>query len=316
MPRKKLLASALLSVAALAGTGVAVAGRLRAQATAQVQATFDAGTVAHARTATCTGADGTYRLTTAAYTGTASSSDPRLNGPVVIRAHSIVDTASGLGWIEGTLRIKGDAGGVHGRLDGAISGGQVAGTVVGRSAAPFGRLVASLGSGFDPSTGFASGGLGTGTVSPSAVVFTRGACARGSHGKSTWVAHLGFRGHSNVRAHGSFTLDVTRDSSGTITGATAVFYVNYRSNGSLTLSGLALRQGAGGAVVVDSGLGTVVDSDGSGNVTEVVTGVSGSVAQSILSNPHADVVELATSAGTLDARLRAFGHRRLPRHGH
>lgn len=307
MSRKKLLALALLGVAALVGAGVAVAGRLRAQATAQVQATFDAATVARVHTSTCTGADGNYQLTTAWYTGTSTSSDARLNGPVAIRARSVVNTASGLGWIEGTLRVKGSSGSAHGRIEGAIAGGKIAGTVVGRAEWPWGRFVASLGSGFGPTTGFSGGALGTGSISPAAIVFTRGKCARGPRGKALWVAHLAFGGSSSVRARGSFTLDVTRDSSGTITAANAVFYVNYRSHGALTLNGLALRQGAGGTVVLDSGLGTVVDADGTGNVTEVVTGVSGSVAQSILADPHADVVELATSAGTLDARLRAFG---------
>jgi hypothetical protein len=307
MSRKKLIAFALLAVAALAGAGVAVAGRLRAQATDQVQATFDAGTVAHQQTSTCTGADGTYQLTAAEYTGTASSSDGQLNGPIVIRAHSVVDTASGLGWIEGRFHVKGSSGGAHGAIEGAISGGQVAGSLVGRTWGPDGRLVASLGSGFDSSTGFSGGSIGTGSVTPAAVVFTRGSCARGSKGKSLWVAHLSFHGTSSVRANGSLTLDVTRGSSGTITSANAVFYVNYRSHGALTLTGLTLNQVSGGAVVLDSGLGTVVDSDGSGNVTEVVSGVSGSVAQSILADPHADVVELATSAGTLYAKPRAFG---------
>ena len=311
MSRKRLVATALIGAAALSAAGVAAAGHLRAQATQQVQATFDAGTVARSHSTTCTGADGTYSRTEATYTGAASSTDAQLNGTIGIHAHSVVDTASGLGWIHGTFWIKGSSGGAHGVLDGAIAGGNVTGTLVGQTTHPWGRLVASLGSSFASATGFAGGGIGTGASTPAAVVFTHGVCTRAPHVKATWVAGLGFRGSSSVRARGLFTLDVSRDSSGTITGATAVFYVNYRSGGSLTLSGLTLKQN--GTVAIDSGLGTVVDSDGSGNVTEVVSGISGSLAQSILSNPHANVVEFVTSGGTLDAQLHGFD-RHLPRH--
>lgn len=311
MSRKRLAAIALLALAALSVAGVAAAGRLRAQATQQVQATFDAGTVARSHSTTCTGADGTYSQTEATYTGTATSTDAQLNGTLAIHAHSVVDTASGLGWIHGTFWIKGSTGGAHGVLDGAIANGTVTGSLVGVTGQPWGRIVASLGATFGSTTGFSGGGIGTGSVSPAAVEFTRGVCTHAPHVKATWVAGLDFRGGSGVKAHGLFTLDVTRDSSGTITGATAIFYVNYRSGGSLTLNGMTLDQS--GAVVIDSGLGTTVDSDGSGNVTEVVAGVSGSTAQAILADPHAYDVQLATSGGTLDAQLHGFG-RHLPWH--
>lgn len=312
MSRKRLAAVALLVLAALSVAGIAAAGRLRAQGTNQVQATFAAQTVSDTQTRTCTGADGTYSATEATYTGTATSSDARLNGALTIHAHSVVNTASGLGWIHGQFRIDGSTGGARGELDGTIAGGSVTGSLVGETGQPYGRLFASIGATFDQTNGFSAGGLGTGSLSPAAVVFTRGACSNAPGGRATWVSGLDFQGSSSVKARGLFTLDVTRDSSGAVTGATAIFYVNYRSGGSLTLSGLTLKD-SGGTVAIDSGLAPLTDSDGSGNVTEVVNNVSGSVAQAILTDPHGYSVELATSGGTLDAQLHGFD-RHLPRH--
>ena len=80
--------------------------------------------------------------------------------------------------------------------------------------------------------------------------------------------------------NGSLTFDVMRDASNNVTGGNVVFYVNYDFPGSVTITGLSLNQGAKGAngpVVIDAGTGTVTDTDGHGNLTKVVTGVSASV---------------------------------------
>ena len=105
-------------------------------------------------------------------------------------------------------------------------------------------------------------------------------------------------------ATGNLTFDVSRDSSGAITGGTAVFYLNYRFPAAVTLTGLTLNQGnrgSNGPVVLDSGLGTVVDADGSGNVTKVVSGVSASVLQAVLNNPHGYYITLDTATSTSGA---------------
>jgi hypothetical protein len=128
------------------------------------------------------------------------------------------------------------------------------------------------------------------------------------------VSHLRFAPEDGAHgaASGNLTLDVTRDANGAITSATVVFYVNYRLAAPATITGLALRQGAKGTtgpVSLDAAIGTVADADGSGNVTKVVGGVSGALAQALLSNPRGYYVELAATSADLRAQLSGFDRR-------
>ena len=313
MSRTRPTALALLTGAALAAAGVAAAHSGRGQSTQAAAASFAATSVSHARTKTCTGSDGAYQETTATYGGSASSSDTRLNGTLTIRAHSVVDTTTGLGWVEGSFRVRGSGGGVHGTLHAAVSGRQAVGGLTGSAGGPQGKLVASLASGFSQDGGFSSGALGSGSTAGAGVVFQHGACTKAKPPRTVSVAHLDFRTGrgSHARVGGSLTLDVTRGSTGAITGANAVLYVNYRFATPVTISGLTVKQlitGATDPLVVDAQTGSIADDDGSGNLTKQV-GVSGSTAQELLSHPRDHYVELTTSAGTLRARIGGFSRR-------
>jgi len=319
MSRKRLAALALLACTALTVAGVAAAGRLREQSSESAAATFATTSTSHLQSRTCTGSDGTYRETTAAYTGTASSGDARLNGALTIRAHSVVNTTTGIGWTEGSFRVRGSSGGADGTLHAAIASGHAVGSVVGSVDGAQGKLVASVSSGFSQDGGFSSGSLGSGTATGAGVIFQRGDCTNAKHTRSVVVSELRFSGRQvvppvsgNGAAGGSFTLDLTRDANGTITAATAIFYVNYRFGGPVTITGLALHQGAkgtSGPVVLDAGTGTIADSDGSGNLTKVAGGVTGSLAQALLANPRGYYVELTTSGSALRAQLGGFNRR-------
>ena len=112
-------------------------------------------------------------------------------------------------------------------------------------------------------------------------------------------------------ATGNLTLDLARDASGNITGGNVVFYVNYHFSGPVTITGLALHQGARGAngpVVLDAGVGSVTDSDGRGNLTKVVSGASATFLQALLSTPHGYYVDLYD---VHQYRRRAAGPARL-----
>jgi hypothetical protein len=316
MSKTRRIVLAAIAAAAVAAAGAAAAAH-RSQATKQVSATFAAGTVAGSHTSTCTSSDGTYQETVATYTGSATSSDARLNGTLRIRAHSVVNTTTGLGWLSGTFRINGSSGGAHGAITGVVSGGNVSGTAAGEMGGPEGKLLATVAASFAPQAGFSSGSLGSGTVSGAGVVFQRGTCTKpGKSARSTYVAGLRFAANQVVpavttegKATGTFTLDVTRDTSGTITGANAVFYVNYRFDGPVTITGLTLNKGARGSsgpVVLDSGTATTVDTDGSGNITKVVSGVDASLVKDLLADPRGYYVQLSTADGGLRAQLGGF----------
>ena len=314
MPRRRIAFPVALAAVAVVATGVAAATR-HAQTTQAAAADFAAGTVTQSHTTTCAASDGSYEDTTATYAGAATSGEPRLNGTLRIRVRSVVNTTSKLGWLEGSWRVRGTSAGSSGTIHAAIAGGNVVGSVVGDGARPEARLVASLSAAFNQGTGFSSGKLGTGSVAGAGVLFTHGDCRRAKQQATNFVFKLHLTPGQTVPratnldadATGSVTLDLTRDSAGTVTGGTVVFYVNYRFHGAVTITGLALHQGARGAagpVVLDAAVGTVSDADGHGNLTKVVTTAPASLLQALLATPRGYYLDVTTSANTTGA-LRA-----------
>jgi hypothetical protein len=102
-----------------------------------------------------------------------------------------------------------------------------------------------------------------------------------------------------ARARGSVTFDLTRDANGAITAGTVIFTFNYHFPSAVTVTGLHIhhaRKGEAGPIVVDSGIASVVDGDGNGNITAVVAGVSPVTLQAILDHPRDYYVNLHTSA--------------------
>jgi hypothetical protein len=305
MLRPRIALPVVLLVAVVAVAGVAAATR-HTQSTQAAAADFTASTVSRSHTATCTASDGTYQLTTATYTGNSTSSDARLNGPVELRVYSVVNTTTKLGFLDGTLRVRGHA---SGNVHAAIANGAAVGSVVGQGTRPEAKLVASISAAFTPATGFAGGKLGSGSANGAGVFYSRGDCRKPRRLPSTAVFHLQLtpgevvprvRG-LDARGTGNLTLDLTRDASGNVTGGNVVFYVNYRFPGSVTLTGLALHQGvrgANGPVVLDAGIGTFTDTDGRGNITKVVSNASASLLQALLATPRGYYIDVSTSTNT------------------
>ena len=163
MTRKRLALLGLIVAAALSAAGVAAARKPTSIQAAS--ATFNAPTVSHLSQVTCsvTGGD-TFQATIATYRGASSSSDPRLDGALRIRAWSLVDTTNGVGHVFGNFYIKGPGTRAHGTLNGAIANGEASGIARGFVRHQWGRIVASMGSTFDPNTGFSTGSLGGSTA--------------------------------------------------------------------------------------------------------------------------------------------------------
>jgi hypothetical protein len=164
MSRKRLALMGLVVVAALSVAGVAAA-RGRTTSVQAASATFAATTVSNMSQVTCsvTGGD-TFQATKATYTGQSLSNDPRLAGALTIRAWSLVDTSNGVGHVFGLFRIKGPGTQAHGTLNAAIAHGDASGIARGFVRHQWGRIVASLGSQFDPNEGFSLGSLGGSTT--------------------------------------------------------------------------------------------------------------------------------------------------------
>jgi len=172
MLRKQLLVFAAVGGALLVFAGVAAAcvELLGAQAAA---ATFDAQTVDKLSSNSCTAPNGdTLVWTEASYTGNASSSNAQLDGPLAIYAHSVVDTTTGVGYVEGRFEVGPDGSTNDGHFVAALSGSGAAGFSEAELQSPDGRLMASFSSTFDPQTGFSNGSLGTGNANGAGVILS------------------------------------------------------------------------------------------------------------------------------------------------
>jgi hypothetical protein len=191
MARNPVVVVAVVGAALLAGASIAAA-HLGLPSAAAASATFDATTVDNLSSNTCTAANGdTIVWTKASYTGNASSSDSRLDGAVVIYARSVVDTTTGLGYVEGRFKLGPDAAPSGGHFKAALSGSDAAGLSEARVQAPNGWFLASFSSTFDPQNGFSNGALGTGSANGVGVVLSPDqGCPSSSHD-----SHSGHRGH-------------------------------------------------------------------------------------------------------------------------
>lgn len=179
MRRITILAAAAL--AALVLTGLAVA-QLHASGTEAVSATFTATKVLRSNTHTCTGSDGTYEITRAAYAGELDSTNAALDGPVEIRVASVYNTTEKLGVVEGWFRTRDDDRFTHGRFQAVNTNGTLAGFVNGKVNRAFARLFGGFTAGWTSAGGFTDGKLGTGAATNAALLLGR-AC-EGSKNKA------------------------------------------------------------------------------------------------------------------------------------
>lgn len=167
---RKTIVLTAAGLAALVATGLAVAHGIKATGVKAVSASFSAPTVSRAETRTCTGADGTYELTKATYTGTATSSEPALNGPIRLKVHSVYNTTTKLGTVAGELKVRDDDGRVRARFWAVNSNGTLDGFVLGNGGHGPNGLLGSLTAAWSATAGFSSGALGSGSGANLAVL--------------------------------------------------------------------------------------------------------------------------------------------------
>jgi hypothetical protein len=147
-------------LAGLALAGIAIADGAPTSSKA-VGATFAATTVSDLRTSTCVGTDGTYQLTKATYSGTASSSEPRLNGSLVVHLRAWVNATTHVGAVRGSWSV---AGGARGLLAAADSNGALSGWLSGAG------VEGTFTAGWTSNGGLTSGALGSGSLTSLAIL--------------------------------------------------------------------------------------------------------------------------------------------------
>jgi hypothetical protein len=205
----------LAALAALAGSSVAVA-HLKNGNVSAVSATLSAPTTAHLTTRTLMCAGQTIEISTGRYTGTSTSSTPDLAGPVELRVHSVYNTTTKLGWVDGSLKIRASDNRSNARFSAVNSDGKLDGWLRGSAGHRDGILFGSISGTFSKSGGLTDGQLGTGTGANTAVLAKRADCKAADTTRPS--VHLLVRGE--VDAVSSSAISVKpRDGSATQTCA-------------------------------------------------------------------------------------------------
>jgi hypothetical protein len=171
--RKSIFVVAAL--VALVASSVAVA-HLKSGNVSAVSATLSASTTAHLTTRTLTCAGQTIEISNGRYTGMSVSTTPDLAGPIELRVHSVYNTTTKLGWVEGNLKIRAGDDRSNARFSAVNSDGKLDGWLRGSAGHRDGILFGSLSGSFTKSGGLTDGQLGTGTGANTAVLAKRVDC--------------------------------------------------------------------------------------------------------------------------------------------
>ena len=167
------------------GTAVALATAAVAIAVAPVAgisettASFTASTVVdQLKTRTC-GANPSYAITDGQYSGgaiTFATPALALDGPLKIHARTTLNTTTGLGYVEGSFRVKDDDTRLSGKFSGTLKSGNLVGFLTGKSRGNHAKVLGNMSATFAPSTGFTVGTLGSGSSPLVTAVIAGPAC--------------------------------------------------------------------------------------------------------------------------------------------
>jgi hypothetical protein len=173
-----------VAAVALAATGAAFGWHGGFGSATLTSATFYANTVSNSQSQTCTAGNDSIQITDATYTGTASSSDTHLTGPVTLKVESVYDATTKAGTVTGSIQIAGSPAGFTGWFTTVNANGNLQGLLYG-SESGGGQLLANLSSAFTTGGGFASSGtqaaVGSGTAANTAILSTS-SCTSSGHG--------------------------------------------------------------------------------------------------------------------------------------
>ena len=247
-------------VAALVFSGLAVAHASLSHSIKGVSATFTATTVSNLRTSTCVGAEGNpFTYTRATYSGTATSTDPTLNGPVTLDLSSYINTTTGYGTVAGKLRITtANNGHTDAHIDAVASHNAFAGLAAGRVDGQT-WLLANVSADFAPATGVANGKLGA-TAGGDAVEGVPGRCVKPSPPKPQRIHAVGYTtavSATSVSAAGvtcAVPADLASFVQSHVSIGTRVDLKCLVSNGTPTLTHIGVRGGSATSHLVHAAL--------------------------------------------------------------
>jgi hypothetical protein len=209
---RKAILLAIVSAFVLSATA-AMAAIFTASGVSATTATLTTSQAVSVKTRTCTGADGkSFAITSGRYTGAADFNAPaELDGPLTLSVQTTVDTASHLGYVEGSFRIKDDDSRLSGKFWGTLDGtGKLAGFLTGGSHGHHARVLGTLSGTWVPATGFSGpASLGSAPTSAAFAVVAGPVC----HGKPKPAPKPKL-----VEVHGTISAIGTNPASITVTG--------------------------------------------------------------------------------------------------
>lgn len=160
---KRFTTFALVTLAALVATGLAIAHEKQSKKTEAVAASFTAAPTERTTTRQVVGQDGTYNVTHGVYQGT-STGDPRLTGKITMRTKTVVNVTNGYGWTKGHVVLRDDDGDLKAKAtlvavnsQRGVLNGLLTGRVKGA-----GKLIANFTAAFNATGTSLSGELGVG----------------------------------------------------------------------------------------------------------------------------------------------------------
>ena len=216
MRKAALIAAGALT--ALTAAAVAIAGGFTASGVSATTATLNTTQATDVKTRTCTGGDNkTFTVTDARYTGSADFTNPgsEFDGPLTIRARTVVDTASKLGVVQGTFKVNDSDTRVSGQFWGTLdASGNISGFLTGGSHGNHATVLGTLGGTFSTGTGL-TGKLGTAPLNPMAVVV--GPVCRGEAKPAPTPKPKRFEIHGTLSAIGANNSSVTVTAKGPTT---------------------------------------------------------------------------------------------------
>jgi hypothetical protein len=232
---RKSLTIAIAAAVALVTAAIAMAAVFTASGVSAATASFSTDKASPVRSMSCTGADGkAFTVTRGHYSGTATFAAPAaaLGGALKIDARTTYSTTDGLGYVEGSFRVRDDESRLSGRFTGTLKGTQLVGFLSATSRGNHARVVGNLSATFVPTTGFTAGAIGSTSSTAVLAVVAGPTCpkpkpapkprARAVEGKVTAIGDGSVGSTITIAMRGPSTATCTRDAESPATTGIAV----------------------------------------------------------------------------------------------
>lgn len=174
---RRTLTIALGTAAALATAAVAVAVVPAVVGISTAKAEFSTAAIEKSKTSSCIADGDTWQMTHGHYTGTVSSDNVILAGPLKIHAKTTYNTTDKLGFVKGSFAVKDVDSNVRGTFVGTISDGKLVGYLTAKSRGNHASVLGNLSADFaGGATNFVGGQLGSDSSKAVLAVVTGPAC--------------------------------------------------------------------------------------------------------------------------------------------